>query len=93
MLRHLFIISYDIKCARRRAQVLKAVKVHASGGQKSFYEAWLTVGELQQTMHAIRTRIDSDEDRVFFVGLDPRATVATLGTGVAPADDSYFYFG
>lgn len=91
--RHLFLIGYDITCDRRRAHVLKAVKGHAVGGQKSLYECWFSSAEMQAAMHTVRTLIDADEDRVLFIRLDPRAVVHTLGTAVAPSDGDYFYVG
>jgi hypothetical protein len=51
MLRHLFLIAYDISSASRRRKVLNAVKGQATGGQKSLYECWMTSGELQQALH------------------------------------------
>ena len=93
MLRHLFIIGYDIASARRRRHALKAIKGHAIGGQKSLYECWLTAGELQQTMAALRQLIDPAADRVVFVRLDPRAAVHTLGVAVRPQDGEFFYQG
>lgn len=93
MLRHLFLIGYDIRSPRRRRQALKAVKGHAIGGQKSMYECWLTSGEMQAAMHSLRHLIDPATDRVIFVRLDPRATMHMLGTAVAPADGEFFYQG
>lgn len=93
MIRHLFLIAYDIRSARRRRRALALVKGHAVGGQKSLYECWLTAGELQQAMRALREIIDPAADRVLLVRLDPRAQVATLGVGVAPADGDFFYQG
>lgn len=93
MIRHLFLIAYDISSAARRRRALHAVKGHAVGGQKSLYECWLTSGELQQAMSALRGIIDPAEDRVLLVRLDSRAQVATLGVAVAPADDDFFYQG
>ena len=93
MLRHLFLIGYDISSARRRRRALKVVKGHAIGGQKSMYECWLTSGELQQAMHAWRHLIDPVTDRVVFVRLDPRAAMHMLGTAVAPVDGEFFYQG
>jgi CRISPR-associated protein Cas2 len=93
MLRHLFLIGYDIACPRRRSRALKAVKSHAIGGQKSLYECWLTAGELQQAMAALRRLIDPAEDRVVFVRLDPRATIHTRGVAVKPHDGACFYQG
>jgi len=93
MLRHLFLIAYDIRCARRRQRALKTLKRHAVGGQKSVYECWLTQGELQLTMASLRARIDPIADCVILLRLDPRATVLTLGQGVAPTDGGIFYLG
>ena len=93
VLRHLFIIAYDISSNRRRRRALKAVKGHAVGGQKSLYECWMTAGELQQAMAALRLLIDPVTDRVVLVRLDPRAAVHTLGVAVAPADGEFFYQG
>ncbi len=93
MLRHLFLIGYDIASARRRRQALKTVKGHAIGGQKSLYECWLTAGELQQAMAALRALIDPLEDRVVLVRLDPRAAIHTLGVAVKPQDGEFFYQG
>ena len=93
MLRHLFLIGYDIASPRRRRHALKVVKGHAIGGQKSLYECWLTSGELQQAMQALRGLIEPAEDRVVFLRLDPRAAVHTLGVAVVPADGEFFYQG
>lgn len=93
MLRHLFVIGYDIASARRRRQALKVVKGQAIGGQKSLYECWLTAGELQQALAALRQLIDPAEDRVVLVRLDPRAAIHTRGVAVAPHDGEFFYQG
>lgn len=93
MSRHLFLIAYDISKAQRRRRALKVVKGHAVGGQKSLYECWMTPGELQQAMGALRTLIDPDTDRVAVVRLDPRAAVHTLGVAVPPQDGDFFYQG
>jgi CRISPR-associated protein Cas2 len=91
--RHLFLIGYDISCNSRRRRALHAVKGHAVGGQKSLYECWLSTAELQTAMRDLRRLVDPVEDRVFFVRLDPRAQVRTLGVGVPPTDGDFFYQG
>jgi CRISPR-associated protein Cas2 len=93
MLRHLFLIGYDIASPRRLRRALKVVKAHAVGGQKSLYECWLTSGELQQAMRSLRELIDAAEDRVVLLRLDPRAQVHTLGIAVEPEDGEFFYAG
>lgn len=93
MIRHLFLVGYDIASARSRRLALKAVKGNAIGGQKSLYECWLTAAELQAVMGALRRLLNDDGDRAVFVRLDPRATVHTRGKAVAPADGEFFYLG
>jgi len=93
VIRHLFIVGYDISNSSRRRLALKAIKGSAIGGQKSMYECWLTQGELQETLASLRSLIEPETDRVVFVRLDPRATIHTLGAGVLPADGDYFYAG
>jgi len=93
MLRHLFLVGYDIAHPRRLRRALKLVKGHAVGGQKSLYECWLSAGELQQAMRQMRELIDARADRVVFLRLDPRAMAHTLGVAQAPEDGDFFYHG
>lgn len=88
--RHLFLVGYDIRQNRRRRNVLRDVKGHALGGQKSFYECWLSPAELHQLMDQLAQRIDRDCDRVIFVRLDARAESIRLGQA-APIDKGDFF--
>lgn len=91
MIRHLFLIGYDISDDGTRRRALKLLKGHAVGGQKSLYECWLTTAELLETMASLRRMIDVSTDRLVFVRLDPRAAVLTRGVAVAPSDGEFFY--
>lgn len=91
--RHLFIIGYDISDAKRLRKVLHTVRYHALGGQKSFYECWLTTAELQATLHSLRDIIDPDEDKVVFIRLDGRTRSTNLGIADPIASTDYFYIG
>ena len=93
MLRHLFLVGYDVVCPQRRSRILKALKANAIGGQKSFYECRFTAGEVQTALHKLRTLMNPAEDRVVFIRLDPRAQIESIGQGVPPADGSFFYVG
>lgn len=89
--RHLFLIGYDIAHPRRLRQVLRCVQRHALGGQKSFYECRLSVGELQELMAQLRHIIEPEKDRVLFIRLDARSRSITLGCAAPIAtDDSFF---
>lgn len=89
--RHLFLVAYDIGSQRTRARALRKVQHHALGGQKSFYECWLSVGELQTLMAQLRTLIAERDDRVVFVRLDARSQSLQLGQAAAIADGDFFY--
>lgn len=89
--RHLFLVGYDISQNSRRRRALRDVQGHALGGQKSFYECWLSVSELQKLMAQLRQRIDNDTDRVVFVRLDARNPSIQLGKAQAIASPGYFH--
>ena len=55
--RHLFLVGHDINKNPRRRGVHRYLQHHALGGQKSFYECWLSLGELSTLLaHDIRDR-------------------------------------
>jgi len=89
--RHLFLIGYDVRQNPRRRRVLRDVQKHALGGQKSFYECWLSVSELQTLLAELRTRIDDEIDRVVIVRLDARTQSLRLGTAEPIASDDFFH--
>lgn len=89
--RHLFLVGYDISENSRRRRALRDVQHHALGGQKSFYECWLTVGELQTLLAQLRARINQDSDRVVFVRLDGRSQSLQLGQAEAISNADFFH--
>jgi CRISPR-associated protein Cas2 len=91
--RALYLAAYDVSDDRRRHAALLLIKGYATGGQKSFYEIFLTDREKADLLHDMALVLDESEDRFFLLRLDPRSRVHTLGVGVEPADDPYFYFG
>jgi CRISPR-associated protein Cas2 len=91
--RDLYIAAYDISSDKRLRAALKLVKRHATGGQKSAYECFLTPAERSDLLEDLGDVIDPDEDRFLLIRLDPRSRVHTLGIGEAPQDPPYFYCG
>lgn len=89
--RHLFLVGYDISDHRRRLRALREVQAHALGGQKSFYECWLSVAELQTLLMHLRAEIAPDADRVVFIRLDARTQSLQLGQAEAITQTDYFY--
>jgi CRISPR-associated protein Cas2 len=89
--RHLFLVGYDIRENPTRRRVLRDVQHHALGGQKSFYECWLSVGELQALLAQMRARIHDQVDRVVFIRLDGRSQSLQLGNAEPIESADYFY--
>jgi CRISPR-associated protein Cas2 len=89
--RHLFLVGYDISENSTRRSALRDVQHHALGGQKSFYECWLSVGELQDLLAQMRGRIDQASDRVVFIRLDARSQSLQLGQAEPIASADYFH--
>jgi CRISPR-associated protein Cas2 len=93
MQRNLYLVSYDICHPRRLARALKTVRAYATGGQKSVHECWLEPGELAVLKRDLEAVINTGEDSVLFVRLDPRMKPRTLGIARPPADPSFFFVG
>jgi CRISPR-associated protein Cas2 len=93
MQRILYLVAYDISHPRRLARALKTVRAYATGGQKSVHECWLLPGELATLKRDLEAIIDSAEDSVLFVRLDPRLKPRTLGIARPPVDPAFFFVG
>lgn len=91
--RDLYLAAYDISAPSRLRAALYAVKGHATGGQKSVYECFLSQGERQELMMDIARVIEPGEDSFMLLRLDPRAKMIALGLAVPPEDPPFFYFG
>ncbi|HHW7506429.1 TPA: CRISPR-associated endonuclease Cas2 [Mannheimia haemolytica] len=59
-----YLVAYDIADHKRLYQIHKKVEAYAIGGQKSFYECWLTKHELARFKAEIGEIIQSQEDRL-----------------------------
>lgn len=91
--RPLHIVAYDIADPGRLRRVHVAVKAYATGGQKSVHECFLGEAEYRGLRAALLERINPAEDSVLILRLDPRMGVRTLGLGVKPRDEPFFYIG
>jgi CRISPR-associated protein Cas2 len=79
-------VCYDIAEPRRLYRVHKFLTGYKTGGQKSFFECWLTEGELAQVRRGLLERMNVAEDRAHIFQLDPRLRVQCFGVATpAPA--------
>lgn len=60
-----YLVAYDICDPKRLYRTHKKVEAYAIGGQKSFYECWLTQHELIVFKEELNSIIDITEDRIF----------------------------
>lgn len=93
MKRRLYLAAYDISSASRLRAALYLLKGYASGRQKSVFECFLTGAEHRELVKTIGAIIDPDEDRFLLLPLASPDSIKTLGKGIAPMDQSYFYIG
>jgi CRISPR-associated protein Cas2 len=91
--RALYLAAYDVSDPKRLRRALAAVKEHATGGQKSVYECYLSDVERADLLSELEAVLALEEDRFMLIRLDPRCRVETLGIAVQPADPNFFYVG
>jgi len=85
MARTLFLVCYDVAAPNRLAKVHKTIQAYALGGQKSFYECWLTPDDLRSLRESLAGLINPTEDRVHFFQLDPRIRPLFFGQAKRPS--------
>ncbi len=79
MSRSLYLAAYDIRDHRRLARACKYFKTWRVAGQKSVPELWLTAADLQRIRREITDIIDTGEDSLHILALDPRMHIHCLG--------------
>ena len=82
--RTLYLVCYDISCPKRLYRVHRFLLGYKVGGQKSFFECWLTPAELRDVRTGLLERMEIDEDRAHIFQLDPRQKTRQLGSAKAP---------
>jgi CRISPR-associated protein Cas2 len=82
--RTLFLICYDVSNPQRLYRVRKYLLGFKVGGQKSFFECWLTPAELREVRYKLTTLLDLAEDRAHIFQLDSRMKCDLLGLATQP---------
>ena len=70
--RTLYLVCYDICEPKRLQRVHRYLIGYKVGGQKSFFECWLTPSELLEVRETLAERLDLSADRAHIFQLDPR---------------------
>lgn len=91
--RNLYLTAYDISAPKRLRRALYTVKGHATGGQKSAYECFLTEGERREVLNELGNILDERDDAIILLKLDTRSKMIPLGIAVLADDPDFFYVG
>lgn len=87
--RTLYLVCYDISDVKRWRRVHRYLIGYKVGGQKSFFECWLTAAELRAVRQSLAEMLDPACDRAHIFQLDPRSPVVRLGRAQAPASEFF----
>ena len=77
--RELVLVSYDVSDPSDLRKVKREISAFAVGGQKSFYECWVTRCELDKLVQALSESINPARDKIHLFGLDESEFSAFLG--------------
>lgn len=91
--RSLFIAAYDVADPVRLRRLHRVVKKHATGGQKSVFECFLTPVERQALLSQGRRLINEDEDRFALLRVEERTAPLLLGRATLPVASGFLYVG
>lgn len=79
MARTLYLIAYDVRDPKRLAKVGRYFHSYRVAGQKSVPEIWVTDAELAHIQHDLERLLDTSEDSLHILALDPRQRRHCLG--------------
>lgn len=72
MTRTLYLVAYDVCDPQRLARVSRYFNSYRVAGQKSVPEIWVTPAELARICNDMTHLINTSEDRLQLIALDPR---------------------
>ncbi len=87
--RTLFLICYDVSSPKRLYRVRKYLLGFKVGGQKSFFECWLTPSELREVRNTLAILLNLGEDRAHIFQLDARMKCDLLGRATRPVSTMF----
>lgn len=82
MPRTLYLVAYDVCDSRRLARVGRYFHSYRVAGQKSVPEIWVTAAELQQIRSDMEHLLDTQQDKLQLIALDPRMRRRCMGKAV-----------
>lgn len=85
-----YLIAYDISHPKRLYRTRKKVAAYAVGGQKSFYECWLTKAEFAEFQQKITACIEPSEDKIIIFQLERDSQPMLFGNAKLPTFNAPF---
>ena len=79
MARTLYLVAYDVCEPRRLARVTRYFHAYRVAGQKSVPEIWVTPAALAHIQADMGRLLQTDQDRLQLIALDPRMTPRCMG--------------
>ena len=79
MPRTLYLVAYDVCQPRRLARVTRYFHSYRVAGQKSVPEIWVTPAERDHIEADMRHLLNTTEDRLQLIALDPRSAPRCMG--------------
>lgn len=77
--RTLYLVAYDVCEPQRLQKVGRYLTGYKVAGQKSVFEIWVTPAELNHIQADLAALLDTDEDRLHILALDPRSRPRLYG--------------
>ncbi len=90
--RTIYLVAYDVSDPRRLGRVHRFMQGWKVGGQKSFYECWLTPAERETVLSGLKALIEPEQDRVHLFQLDPRMAPKCFGVATAFSQSFFSIF-
>ena len=87
--RTLYLVCYDVANNRRLYRVRRYLAGYRVGGQKSFFECWLTPAELDEVCRTLAEMLDVEADRAHIFQLDQRMPRDYLGVATPPPNRAF----
>ena len=81
MRRKASLIAYDIRCDRRRRQLLRCLRAWSLDAQYSVFECELSQREAEELFIQLGEMIDPEEDALLLAWLDPKRRARPLTKG------------
>ncbi len=77
----LVLVVYDIPDNKRRTKLSKFLEGYGRRVQKSVFECFISLDEMEKLYEKVRTKVKSDEDNVRFYWIPRNAVARTLTIG------------